>query len=82
MRSEQILKGHVTDVMSISLPFSRFILKLHCFYVCFSYFSHFLILISLFLHFVILLSIRYLRDINWEVLPLAKFVKPHLSQNF
>ena len=36
----KLFKGHVTGIMSINVFFC-FLLKLHCIYVYFCYFSHF-----------------------------------------
>ena len=38
---KQIFEGHVTEIMPILMCHSCFLSKLRCFYVCFSYFSHF-----------------------------------------
>ena len=83
MRSKQMFNGHIViDIMSILMSFSTcFLLKLRCFYVCLCYFSHFRILISLSI-FTFWYSIKYLGNINWEVLPSAKLGTLHLTQNF
>ena len=83
MRSKQMFNGHIViDTMSILMSFSTcFLLKLRCFYVCLCYFSHFRILISLSI-FKFWYSIKYLGNINWEVLPSAKLGTLHLTQNF
>ena len=45
MRSKHIFKVHITNIESILMAFlTRFHLKLHCFYICFCYFSLFSIL--------------------------------------
>ena len=80
--SKQIFKGHVTDVILILMSFfSNFLLKL----CCFDFFLFFFLLFSLlnfdFSIFTFCYSIKYLLNINWEILLLAKSGKPCLTQD-
>ena len=47
----QIFKVHITHIMPNLMVFFLVFLKLYCFALCFSLFSHFYILVLLLLHF-------------------------------
>ena len=79
MRSKQIFKGHVTG-MSISMSFFIVFFLNYNAYMFVS--ATFLVLNFDFTIFAFCYSIKYLGNINWEVLPLAKLVKPRLPRYF
>ena len=78
--SKPISEGHVTEIMSILMFLVSFSIKTKLF-LCM-----FLLLFSLlnidFTTFTFCYFIKYLGNINWEVLPLAKLRKPRLPRYF
>ena len=81
--SKQIFQGHATDIMSIPMSFFLSFLVsfkttlLLCLFLLL--FSH---LNFDFTNFTVWYSIKYLENLNWADLLLAKLGKPCLRRNF
>ena len=73
---KQIFKVHVTHIVPNLMIFSHFLLKLYCLAIFFSFLTFTFWFYCLFLHF------KYLQNINWEAIQLAKLGKPCLPWIF
>ena len=76
--SKQVQVTHIISILMSFLPV--FFLKTTLF-LCLFFFPHFQVLVLLSI-FTFWYYIKYLRNMNWEALLLAKLGKLHLPQNF